>query len=441
MNNLSALKKTEAWVSCVLMGLGHSRAAYGLKDIACEGKIITDGSPEICSKEESLVWDSVRRIYYFMSKAGKVPVVGKYILSVLQNLEAIPAYYPKRNLSKPTWAVKYLNSMISKKGLSTNVLKVFKSKDIPLISTFYTTSLSAEINGIKKDKNYIVICDSDINRVWVPLNPKTSNIKYFAPCQMAYQRLISYGVKKENIYLTGFPLPKENIGDKEEQAILKCDLSQRLQRLDPKGNFFDIYGESVSQFLGKYHGECQNRSTFTLTFAIGGAGAHLDTAEKIIKSLKRKIVINEINLFLSVGINEEIYNKCLNYIKDAGLDYFLGDRIKVIYHKNLWSYFELFNKSLRSTDVLWTKPSELSFYCGLGIPIIISKPIGPHEKNNKKRLLELHAGLVPPGSADYTDQWLFDLRERGRLAESAWDGFLRERKLGAYKIEEIVSGF
>ena len=35
------------------------------------------------------------------------------------------------------------------------------------------------------------------------------------------------------------------------------------------------------------------------------------------------------------------------------------------------SYFNQFNRWLRDTDILWTKPSELVFYCALGIPILL----------------------------------------------------------------------
>jgi hypothetical protein len=87
--------------------------------------------------------------------------------------------------------------------------------------------------------------------------------------------------------------------------------------------------------------------------------------------------------------------------------------------------------------VLWTKPSELSFYCGLGIPIIISPTIGSQEVFNRKWLLEIGAGVLQedPG---YTGQWLFDLLDSGRLAEIAWSGFLNARKYGTYNIREIL---
>lgn len=41
-----------------------------------------------------------------------------------------------------------------------------------------------------------------------------------------------------------------------------------------------------------------------------------------------------------------------------------------------------------------------------------------------------------PGNPD-NGQWFLDLWREGRLAESAWDGFLKARKYGTYKIQEI----
>jgi hypothetical protein len=97
----------------------------------------------------------------------------------------------------------------------------------------------------------------------------------------------------------------------------------------------------------------------------------------------------------------------------------------------------LFNEALHTTDILWTKPSELSFYCALGIPIIMSPIIGSQEKFNRKWLREIQAAFNQETS-EYTDQWLFDLLNRGTLAESAWDGFLKARKLGTFKIKQVL---
>ena len=52
-------------------------------------------------------------------------------------------------------------------------------------------------------------------------------------------------------------------------------------------------------------------------------------------------------------------------------------------------------------------------------------------------MFEIQAGIRQE-NPDYTHQWLFDLMSDGRLAEAAWDGFLKARKLGTRKIKEVL---
>jgi hypothetical protein len=93
---------------------------------------------------------------------------------------------------------------------------------------------------------------------------------------------------------------------------------------------------------------------------------------------------------------------------------------------------------MRTTDIIWTKPSELSFYCALGIPIIMTPAIGSQEKFNRQWLREIQAGISQE-NPDYAHEWLFDWLNKGRLADAAWDGFLKARKLGTYNIKDIVT--
>jgi UDP-N-acetylglucosamine:LPS N-acetylglucosamine transferase len=127
-------------------------------------------------------------------------------------------------------------------------------------------------------------------------------------------------------------------------------------------------------------------------------------------------------------------------------DYFLdvqntilpgSQNLRVHYAATPQEYFEQFSRVLRETDILWTKPSELSFYCALGIPIIMTPPIGSQERFNRQWLFEMQAGIKqePP---EYTNEWLFDRLHDGLFAEMAWSGFLKARKLGTYKIIEVL---
>jgi len=419
----------KAWIVSADMGYGHQRAVYPLRDIAEEG-IITVGSSGAVSKSEKKLWKRLLNAYEFFSRAKGFPIIGPPIFSMLDSLMRIPSFYPLRNLSNTTFQVNLLESTIEK-GLCSGMLEQISAKVLPLVTSFYASAIAADKKGF--NKIYCIICDADINRVWVAKQPWESRIEYFAPCGKAAQRLKAYGVPEERIHLTGFPLPTELLGDANLSA-LKRDLAQRLFYLDPKGKFWARHGRNVEYFLGKENCLFRNDRKLTITYAVGGAGAQKEIGEKIALSLQEKLRTGEVKLNLVAGIRPEVfeYFKLVKHKIDPD-----GNGIKIIYSDSLHDYFDQFNHSLHSTDILWTKPSELSFYCALGIPIVMSPVIGSQEKFNRKWLREIQAALKQV-NPEYTDQWLYDLLSRGTLAESAWDGFLKARKLGTYKIKKIL---
>ncbi len=95
---------------------------------------------------------------------------------------------------------------------------------------------------------------------------------------------------------------------------------------------------------------------------------------------------------------------------------------------------------MNKTDILWTKPSELSFYSGLGLPIIIAPSIGSQEDFNKKWILNLGAGILQE-NPKYADQWIFDYLNSGRFAEAAMQGFIEVEKLGTFNIQKTCFGW
>jgi len=429
MDNLN----NKAWVVSADMGYGHQRAVYPLRDIA-EGGIITVGSSEAVSKAEKKLWKRLLNAYEFFSRAKGIPVIGPPLFSMLDTLMHIPSFYPMRNLSNTTFQVNLLESTIEK-GLCKGMLEKISTKVLPLVTSFYASAIAADKKGF--NKIYCIICDADINRVWVAKQPWESRIEYFAPCGKAAQRLKAYGVPEERIHLTGFPLPTELLGD-ENLSVLKKDLAQRLFYLDPKGKFWARHGRNVEYFLGKENCVFRNERKLTITCAVGGAGAQKEIGGKIAQSLKDKIRAGEVSLNLVAGIRQEVNE----YFESVKSEVDTGDKgINIIYSNSLQDYFDQFNRALRETDILWTKPSELSFYSALGIPIIMSPIIGSQEKFNRKWLREVQAALKQE-NPEYTDQWLYDLLNRGTLAESAWDGFLKVRKLGTFKIKQVLkNGF
>ena len=419
----------KAWVVAADMGYGHQRAVYPLRDFAEDG-IITVGSSEAVSKAEKKLWKRLLNAYEFFSRAKGIPVIGPPLFSMLDALMHIPSFYPMRNLSDTTFQVNLLESTIDK-GLCKGMLEKISTKVLPLVTSFYASAIAADKKGF--NKIYCIICDADINRVWVAKQPWESRIEYFAPCGKAAQRLKAYGVPEERIHLTGFPLPKELLGD-ENLSVLKKDLAQRLFYLDPEGKFWARHGRNVEHFLGQENCVFRNERKLTITYAVGGAGAQKEIGEKIAQSLKEKLKAGEVKLILVAGIRKEVNEYFESVKKEISPE---DENIKIIYSESVQEYFDHFNQALRETDVLWTKPSELSFYCALGMPIIMSPIIGSQEKFNRKWLREIQAALKQE-NPEYTDQWLYDLLRRGTLAESAWDGFLKARKLGTFKIQKML---
>jgi hypothetical protein len=419
----------KAWVVSANMGYGHMRAVHPLKDIA-EGDIILAGANDTDSAYEKILWARMIRLYEFLSRAKGIPFIGNPVFNILDSFLRIPSFYPMRNLSNRTLQVNLLESSI-KKGLCAGILKKIHTKHLPLVTSFFAPAIAADMDGY--DGIFCIICDADLNRVWVAKEPWESRIIYFAPCGKAAQRLLAYGVPIDRIFTTGFPLSDELLGGKN-LSVLKSDLAQRLYYLDPGNRFWPLHGKNVEYFLGEDNCKFNNTRKLTITYGVGGAGAQKEIGRTIALSLKKKLEAGEIFLNLAAGTKDIVKEYFENVKKEIGNG---SENINIIFSEKTEDYFDKFNKSMHTTDVLWTKPSELSFYSGLGIPIIMCPPIGSQEHFNTKWLYEIQAGIKQE-NPEYTDQWLFDLLKNGRLAEAAWSGFLKARKLGTFKILEIL---
>lgn len=280
-NNLE--KQHKAWVVAADMGYGHQRTAYPLRDIAFGGKVINANSYDGIPKKDKKFWYQTRFLYEFISRFKKIPIIGEFVFGLLNKFQKISTYYPKRDLSKPDIFLKTIFYFI-RKGWGKDLIERFKKNPLPLISTFFTPAFMAEELNYP-GQIYCVICDADIARSWASLNPQKSKIKYFAPNTWTRDRLKLYGVKSESIFLTGYPLPKENIG--EDLKILKEDLRNRLINLDPNKRYRKIYGPLIKVALGKLPDKSNH--PLTIMFSIGGAGAQKEIPLNAIISLKEKI--------------------------------------------------------------------------------------------------------------------------------------------------------
>ncbi|MFA6297105.1 MAG: hypothetical protein WC629_00925, partial [Candidatus Paceibacterota bacterium] len=286
----------KAYLVAVDMGYGHQRALFPLLDNASTPKSWNIEKPVIISandypgipKKDKHLWDSIRTIYEKVSRMNGVSILGTRLFNAMDYMQRIVPFYPKRDLSKPVLQIIDIYKRIHN-GFGKHLIETLNEDPIPLITSFFIIAFCAEEHGYK-GKIYCLCTDTDIARAWAPLEPKKSNIIYLAPTRRVRDRLLLYGVKSENIFITGFPLPKEVVGEGKTNVCLSARniVSRRISRLDPTGIYRKKYSGVISMYLGI--DTCPStEGPIILTFAVGGAGAQTDIGLTILNSLSEHI--------------------------------------------------------------------------------------------------------------------------------------------------------
>lgn len=422
--------KTEPAVVTIDMGYGHLRAAKALADALKTDAKQIDRAP-LATRDEVPRWQRTRSLYEVTSRLSQVPVVGGPFKSILDSITSIPHLHPYRDLSAPHAGVKMLDRAIQR-GLGEGLVRYLRETGSPLITTFYAPAVIADRAGLPNV--FCVITDTDLNRVWVPMDAKRSRIQYLAPTQRARRRLEAYGVSPEHIHFTGFPLPDELIGG-ASLASAKANLAARLVRLDPEGTFLRDERAEVEHFLGALPTTASGPPR--IMFAVGGAGAQADIARKFLPSLRGALASGRLALTLVAGVREHVSDTFREFLAEHAMADLLGGPIDILLERDFDSYYRRFNEVLATTDVLWSKPSEITFYGALGIPLVLSQPVGVHEKYNRRWAMENGAGIKMRDPA-FAGEWLNELLAEGTLAAAAWHGFMRMPKFGTQRIAELV---
>jgi hypothetical protein len=146
----------------------------------------------------------------------------------------------------------------------------------------------------------------------------------------------------------------------------------------------------------------------------------------------------DLRLTLVAGSRADVRKRFELQIAAARLEPRLGRNLEILFEQDTARYFERFDSMLADTDVLWTKPSELVFYAGLGIPLLLSEPVGIHESYNRRYARENGAALKQRDPSVIGER-LRELLEDGHLATAAWAGYRRIPHRGLYEIQKRVS--
>jgi len=413
-------------IVALAMGYGHLRPAHAIADyLGLE--VFNADQPPLADADEQRGWERTRNVYDAVSRVSSTPLVGTPFKVLLDSVTAIPPLYPFRDLSHPNLAV-HLLTYTARQGLGRTMVAYLEEHDSPLLTTFYSPAVFADYHGY--DHIYCVVTDSDVQRIWAPADPRQSKIHYFAPSGRVVRRLRAYGVSKDQIDFTGFPLPHSLLGGPSFD-VLHRNLRNRLQRLDPRGVFRRQYAREIEPLGSLSSDDAPPR----IAFAVGGAGAQADLPGRFLPSLAPLLRADRLRLTLVAGVKDEVARLFEQQVDAAHLGNSVGMSVEILHEPDLADYFRRFNELLSRIDLLWTKPSELTFFGGLGLPLLFSPPVGRHETYNMSWALENGAGLnqrKPRYAAEWLNEWLVD----GTLAAAAWAGYKRLPHRGLYRIVE-----
>jgi hypothetical protein len=416
-------------VAAVRMGYGHLRPARSIAD-ALGVPVLRADAPPLAGSDDVRSFNRTRGLYEFGSRITQAPVIGRPFLSLMNAVTSIAPLFPERDQSRATRAVKSLDKMIAK-GLMRGLTDRLEETGASLITTFYAPAMAADRRGL--EHIFCVVTDSDLHRIWAPRNPTTTRIHYLVPSRRAVLRLRAYGVPKANIELTGFPLPEELVGG-EDSIIAREHLARRLCRLDPKG----LYRREFRALGAPLPEEERGRAPL-ITFAVGGAGAQIRTVLTYLTGLRDAVAAGKLRVALVAGVHEGVAARFKRAVASLVPDALPSDAVRILFEPDFDGYYRAFNELLAETDILWTKPSELVFYAALGIPLLLSAPIGAQERHNRRYLLERGAGIMQRDPR-HAGHWLDELLAEGVLAAAAWSGHTRLPRHGTRRILRSVAG-
>jgi hypothetical protein len=429
--SLDAVTSKAPLVVAVEMGFGHLRAADAVAQALGVPLLHADREP-LADPDERAIWARTRRSYERTSRLSQLPVVGLPLKAALDLVTHIPHLHPQRDLRAPTLATRFVEGLVAR-GLGRRLAEILKRDEVPLFTTYFASALAAHHHGAPDV--HCLVTDSDLARAWVARDAAHAGgrgIRYLAPSQRAVRRLVAYGVPQERITLTGFPLPEELVGG-SDLPILKRNLARRLRRLDRGGVFRRHEGDDASRAL-EASLEPDDASPL-LVFTVGGAGAQAHLARLFMPSLRPLIEARRLRVALHAGTRPAVARLFEELIARHDL---AGDpNVRVVVARDLGTYFRSFNALCAEADILWTKPSELTFFAALGLPLILAPAVGAQETYNRRWAIESGAGLAqrdPRAAGDWISEWL----EEGTLAATAWNGFRRLPKRGLPRILQAL---
>jgi hypothetical protein len=442
--------KPDFYITTVLMGYGHLRAADNVAGLG-RGRLVRVDQPPFTNLPDILVWKSSQDLYHAISRTVETRL--RFLCRMLERIEDIP-----EDSKRASMDYSILMALLIRMGVGRRLRRLSDASDAlpqgqalrpgsgqdpstssgqalrsgsgrgtstgagynpsassgqacpPRLHTFFLPTLACVYNRVP-GKNYQLLCDADCHRVWAPIKPNDGEVTYLAPTAACADRLISYGVAHERIVVTGFPLPVENTGGKDLD-VLQADFRARLERLSAPSD-----------------------SPLRVLFALSGAGCYVHLLKGLIRELLPELRGGKLTLCVAAGDNRKAKAEIELYL--AALNASPADGVTLLFSPDVLEGFALFNRALRESDLLITKPGELVFYAALGLPQVLLPPVGKHELKNRAYLIENGAAADLPG-IESAGAWLLARRANGLWGRAAESAFARLPKLGTFAINDVV---
>lgn len=313
--------------------------------------------------------------------------------------------------------------------LMANIYSTFP-KDMPCIATHVWPAQAAIHAGMKNVVNAI----PDNWPMALHLAEGSTHIVQTPSSYLGYRTLKGMdGNKVLN------PMPASDILevghyiDHELVVNLDNDCDKRLER---------IHNNKAKRFL----------------LTIGGAGAQQEFYSQIIKKLLPLVKENKAVLYLNVGDHKNVWDNLSSSIpelKTLATTYFddwnktkeFTDKainedvsgVHVFFNKDIFAAVYSTNLLMRSTDVLVTKPSELSFY---PVPKLLIKRVGGHEMWGAITSSEIGDGTIECGTPELALQMIDLMLEDNYILDMMCRKIKDLNKIGryngAYKAVEIA---
>jgi hypothetical protein len=413
------------------MGYGHLRPAAALATVLGTEVLRADRAPLADARDRATL-RRMHAIHVGLSRGPDVPLAGPLLRRAFDAITWIPPQARRGALSAPNGAARFLQTHLDH-GFGRGLVAGLRRSGARLVSTYFAQAIAADHHGV--DDVVCVVTDSDVNRVWVAGDPSRSRILYCVPSRRTARRLHAYGVDPDRVRVTGFPLPPALLGGPGLGALAR-NLAPRLRRLDPRGAWLPT-APAEARALASDASPASVASPPHAVFLVGGAGAQAGLACALARSLREPLARGALRFTIVTGTRRAAGDLVERFVARHAADLARGGALRVARAATFEAYLEGLDAILAEADVLWTKPSEMTFFAALGLPVVLAPPIGYHERKNGALARRRGFGLDGPAPHDAA-RWLEARLASGDLARAAWAGRTRMRADGVYRVADVL---